>query len=136
MRFGSGGLLVRGAEILLARRSDDRALHPGVWDMPGGHRQGSETSAETLVRELGEEIGITPRDFEEIAVLPESRPDAYGEAEYHVFLVTAWDGGEPRMRGDEHSELRWVTLDEARGLRLAHPAYRELLSEVVRRRDP
>src|SRR3989441_118924 len=42
-----------------------------------------------------------------------------------------WDGGEPHLQGSEHSELRWVGLDRALTLPLAHPGYGELLSAVV-----
>jgi 8-oxo-dGTP diphosphatase len=130
MRIGAGGLLVRGGEVLLARRAMDRSLHPGVWDIIGGHQQGEESPADTLVRELAEEIGVTALGFEEIAVLPEPRPAEYGEARYHVFLVTAWKGGEPRRLGDEHAELRWVRPEQALALPLAHPAYAEILASL------
>jgi hypothetical protein len=36
MRICAGGLLVRGNEILLAKRSVDHAFYPGVWDVVGG----------------------------------------------------------------------------------------------------
>jgi 8-oxo-dGTP pyrophosphatase MutT (NUDIX family) len=52
-----------------------------------------------------------------------------------VFVVTAWGGGEPRLLGSEHSDLRWVNLDEALLLPLAHPAYDELFRRVLRRSD-
>jgi 8-oxo-dGTP pyrophosphatase MutT (NUDIX family) len=87
-----------------------------------------------------EEIGVTPHTFEEIAVLAEPPPAEHGEARYHIFLVTAWDGGEPRLQGSEHSELRWVGLDRALALPLAHPGYGQLFSAAlgcgdVRKRD-
>ena len=69
MRICAGGLLVRGGEILLARRSEDRRFYPGVWDIIGGHSEGDETPADTLVRELEEEAGIKASRFEQIAVL-------------------------------------------------------------------
>lgn len=133
MRICAGWLLVRGDEILLARRSSDRAFYPDVWDVLGGHCEGDEAPAEALVRELEEEIGVTPGAFEEIAVLPEARPVEHGEARYHMFLVTAWAGGEPRLRGPEHSDLRWLTLDQALALPLAHPGYGELFTTALRR---
>ena len=133
MRVCAGGLLVRQDEILLARRSEGRKFYPGVWDILGGHCEGGETPADTLVRELEEELGVKARAFEEIAVLGEPQPVEYGEAKYHVFLVTAWDGGEPRLLGAEHSELRWMKLDEALAVPLAHPEYGGLLRAVVRR---
>ncbi len=42
MRICAGGVLVRGGEVLLARRSDDRAFYPGVWDVIGGHCEPGE----------------------------------------------------------------------------------------------
>src|SRR5438309_6526282 len=123
MRNCAGGLLVRGDEILLAKRAEDRTFYPGVWDLVGGHCEGDETPAATLGRELGEEIGVRPSAFEEIAVLEEPRAAEHGQAQYHVFLVSAWDGGEPRLLGSEHSELLWLSLEKALALPLAHPGY-------------
>jgi hypothetical protein len=55
----------------------------------------------------------------------------YGEARYHIFLVTAWGGGEPHLQGSEHSELRWVRLERALALLLAHPGYGELFTTAL-----
>lgn len=130
-RTCAGGLLVRGGTILLAKRSDDRAFYPGVWDVPGGHCKESETPTQTLVRELHEELGVTAQMiFEEIAVLGEPRPTEHGDARYHMFIVRAW-AGEPQIRGSEHSELRWVRLDQARSLPLAHPQYVQLFRAAL-----
>ena len=120
MRICARGLLVRGDETLLARRSDERTFYPGVWDVVGGHCEGDETPVDTLIRELEEEVGVKACVFEEIAVLEEPRPVEHGEAQYHVFIVTAWAGGEPRLLNAEHSELRWLSLDHALALPLAH----------------
>jgi 8-oxo-dGTP diphosphatase len=130
-RICAGGLLVRDNEILLARRSADRTFYPSVWDVLGGHCEPGETPADALVRELREEIGVTPRAFDEVTVLGEPDPAAHGEASYHIFAVTAWDGGEPRLRGSEHSELRWLSLDQALALPLAHPGYGELFQAIL-----
>jgi len=126
MRICAGGLLIRGDEMLLARRSPERLFYPGVWDVIGGHCEKDEAPGDALVREVKEEIGVTPRTVKEIAVLAEPHPAEHGEARYHIFLVTSWTGGEPRLRGSEHSELRWVTVEHALALPLAHPGYGEL----------
>ena len=131
MRVCAGGLLTRGDEILLAKRSADRTFYPAVWDIVGGHCETNETPADTLVRELREEVGITARAFEEIAILGEPDPTTHGDARYHIFIVTAWDGGEPRLLGSEHSELRWLSLDQALALPLAHPGYGELFQAIL-----
>src|ERR671922_1793664 len=49
-----------GLSILLGKRSASRADYPGVWDVPGGHCEPGETPEQTLVRELQEELGVTP----------------------------------------------------------------------------
>ena len=121
--------------MLLAKRSAGRSFYPGVWDVIGGHCEGDEVPGDALVREVEEEVGVTPRTFEEIAVLAEPNPVEHGEARYHIFLVTAWGGGEPRLRGSEHSELRWVNLEGALGLPLAHPGYGELFSTALAHGD-
>jgi 8-oxo-dGTP diphosphatase len=133
MRVCAGALLVLGRQILLAKRSEDRAFYPGVWDVIGGHCEGDETPAETLVRELEEEIGVKPSALEEITVLDEPRPAEHGEARYHMFIVTAWGGGEPRLRDAEHSEVRWLDLGEALALPLAHPEYGARFRSVLGR---
>jgi len=130
MRICAGALLVRGAEILLARRSDGRAFYPGVWDVVGGHSEAGEKPGEMLARELAEELGIEPLVVEHVDVLDEPHPDTYGDARYHIFVVGAWSGV-PRLRNAEHSELRWVTLDEALTLPLAHPDYVRLFPAVL-----
>jgi hypothetical protein len=37
------------------------------------------------------------------------------------------------LRGDEHSDLEWLSLDRALRLPLAHPRYAELFRSVARR---
>ena len=131
MRVCAGGLLVRGREILLAKRASDRAFYPGVWDVIGGHCEMGEAPKDALVREVMEETGVTPSKFEEFAVLGEPDEARHGEGRYHFFIVTEWLGGEPRLLGSEHSELRWVSLDQALALPLAHPGYGELFQSAL-----
>jgi 8-oxo-dGTP diphosphatase len=132
MRICAGGLLMRGGEILLAKRSEDRTFYPGVWDVIGGHCEGNETPADALLRELAEEIGVRALVFEEIAVLREPQPAEQGEARYHMCIVTAWSG-EPRLRNAEHSALRWLDLNQALALPLAHPSYSGLFQTALGR---
>jgi 8-oxo-dGTP diphosphatase len=119
--------------MLLGKRSPERSFYPGVWDVIGGHCAEGEAPGDTLVREVKEEIGVIPCTFEEVAVLDEPRPAKHGEARYHIFIITAWVGGEPWLRGSEHSDLCWVSLDHALSLPLAHPEYSKLFRSVLER---
>lgn len=52
------GLLRRDGQLLLCHRHPARANYPNVWDLPGGHIDPDESMADSLVRELDEELGI------------------------------------------------------------------------------
>jgi 8-oxo-dGTP pyrophosphatase MutT (NUDIX family) len=89
---------------------------PDLWDAIGGHLEPGESIETALVRELNEELGVTPTAYRLIGSFPEPRPDLYGEALHHVFAVTAWSGGPPSNACDEHSQIRWFTEDQVLAL--------------------
>jgi len=114
-------LFVRGPRLLLALRSPARVNYPNCWDIVGGHLEPGETIEQALVREALEEVGVTPVDFRL------TRSILAGETTHHIFIVTAWEGGDPQMLGDEHTDMRWFTAEEADALpALALPEYREI----------
>lgn len=45
-------------QILISRRKDDKKLYPGLWECTGGSVQIGESSAQAIIREVFEEIGI------------------------------------------------------------------------------
>ena len=60
------------------------------------------------------------------------------EYEYHLYQVTEWEGTPENRLREEHSEIRWVSLEEAAKLELASAAYLPYstgLPHVVRRPD-
>jgi 8-oxo-dGTP pyrophosphatase MutT (NUDIX family) len=48
------------------RRSADRKLLPGIWDVVGGHLEPGESPEEALAREIEEETGWTLRRIESV----------------------------------------------------------------------
>ena len=67
-----GGLIVQSDRILLGHRSERRAFYPNVWDVFGGHMEPGEQPEETLVREIQEELGITPTLWTDLETIRES----------------------------------------------------------------
>ena len=67
-----------------------------------------------MIREVREEVGVTPIEFRLMATVRERQPDIYGDALHHVYAVTRWQGGDPSNVCDEHTELRWFSLSEMR----------------------
>lgn len=111
------------ARVLLGHRAPGRAFYPGVWDVPGGHCEPGETPEHALVRELKEELGVTPtawRPPEEFrAPLPESREVLV----LHLYVVTGWTGIPHNRAPDEHAAIAWFTVEDACRLPLADPGY-------------
>lgn len=106
-----GALLVRDRAVLLEFRPATAKVYPNVWDSPGGHIEPGETSEETLIRELDEELGIVPTRFQRIAVLDDVEPSTGTRYRHHVYVVTEFTG-EPAHR--EGQQIQWLPLAQLR----------------------
>jgi len=91
--------------ILLTRRTESRDM-PGLWEFPGGKREPGESSAEALVRELHEELGIEAEVGDWLMEVPQRYPDKRLRLE--VRQVAQWKG---QARGREGQALTWVAPD-------------------------
>ncbi|CAN7752455.1 NUDIX hydrolase [Bradyrhizobium sp. LjRoot220] len=112
-----GALFIRpDGKVLLGLRAPSKKAWPGHWDTIGGHVGDGESLDNALIREVREETGVTPIRFRLVAAVRERQPARYGDALHHVYAVTAWQGGDPANVCDEHTELRWFSIDEMRGL--------------------
>jgi 8-oxo-dGTP pyrophosphatase MutT (NUDIX family) len=120
-----GALVIRpDRTVLLGLRAPSKKIWPGHWDTIGGHVEEGESLDEALIREIQEEVGVTPTLFRLIATVRERQPEIYGDALHHIYAVTAWQGGEPANVCDEHSELKWFGVSEMRSLKsIVDPDY-------------
>lgn len=128
IRRGSCGVLVRDGRILLGRRSPSARSHHGQWDAIGGHREPGETDEQTMVRELREELGVTPTTYKSVAVLAEQ----FAGAQYHLrfFSVCEWDGT-PTNCSHEHVEIAWFAPAEILNLDLTSLSLVPILSKIA-----
>jgi 8-oxo-dGTP diphosphatase len=114
-----GALIVRDGMLLLGRRSAGKAVCPDTWDVIGGHVEAGESFEDALLREVEEEIGIRPLGYDK-----HSRHPLPQGGVLVLFQIVSWAGGEPRLRNDEHVELRWFPIRAAcRLTQLAAPEY-------------
>ncbi|MDQ2808518.1 MAG: NUDIX hydrolase [Chloroflexota bacterium] len=119
------------AQILLGKRTAARAFYPNVWDVPGGHCEAGESPEQTLVRELAEEIGVTPTAWHK---LDELQLTTLGQADtlvMHFYAVTRWTGTPTNRQPEEHSEIGWFGIEEACTLDLADPEYPALFRRAI-----
>lgn len=57
--IGAKAALFAGSKVLTCLRDDTPGLRwRGLWDLPGGGREGSESPEDCLLRELWEEFGL------------------------------------------------------------------------------
>lgn len=101
------GMVIRGGEILIARRPDH--LHQGgLWEFPGGKVEHGEGVQQALARELEEEVGITA-DTGAMTSLTQLEFD-YGDK---LVLLDTWlcESFTGEAHGKEGQPVEWVPLE-------------------------
>jgi 8-oxo-dGTP pyrophosphatase MutT (NUDIX family) len=124
----AGGVLYRtadtGTEIMMIFRR-------GVWDLPKGKKEETESFRECAVREVAEETGMEVGEPERH--LTDTRHEYVLDGE-HVAKTTKWysmkpvdPGADPVPQHEEEIELaRWTGISEARKM----PAYDNLIAVI------
>jgi 8-oxo-dGTP diphosphatase len=124
-------LIIHSNRILLGKRSASRAFYPNVWDVFGGHIEPGEQPDQTLVRELQEELGITPTQWMDVETILGSVPGRDDDLLAHFYCVTAWRGTPSNRQLHEHSTIQWFSYVEAVQLDLADPVYPRLFAQCL-----
>jgi 8-oxo-dGTP diphosphatase len=119
IRYTADVVCIRGGDVLLIERGCPP--HMGQLALPGGHVDPGETSRAAAARELLEEtgIGVDPYDLSLIGVYDVPGRDPRGRYVTAAYLVVVPDGITARA-GDDAAAVRWVPLDNARGLAFDH----------------
>ena len=97
---------VRGSEVLLIRKK--RGLGAGKINGPGGKLDPGETALASAIREVQEEIGVTPLEIEERGVLHFQFTDGYS---LHCAVFLARDFTGTLIETDEATP-HWFALDK------------------------
>ncbi len=110
-----GAAVLEGGKVLAARRSADMR-QPFKWEFAGGKVEDGETHAQALAREIHEELGIrvTVGDF----VAEGIDEDGDRRIMLDVYEASITEGRPVPM---EHSEIKWVGIDDLGSLDWAEP---------------
>lgn len=119
------GILKKDNKILIARKKEGKSL-AGYWEFPGGKIEDGETTQESLIRELMEEMNINIKVNEYVG---ESIYD-YGNIVISLkgYLAEILDG---EIALTDHDKYEWVTLDEIGSYKIA-PADIQLVEDLLK----
>lgn len=117
-------LIRSGDRVLLVKRA--RPPFEGYWSLPGGSVELGETVEQALHREIGEETSLQVESLRFLGYADAIEWDADGKVRLHYIMLyfEAAVRDESARPGDDASDLRWVSPDEAR---------RELVTDSVLR---
>lgn len=110
----------------MGRRSTAKKLAPGYWSPVSGQIEAGESEAQAIERECFEEVGLTVRARRKITDFDIDN----GNTRLHFWLVDIV-AGEAFLKNDEHSEIRWFTIDE---LKSTSPVFEEdiaIFEEII-----
>lgn len=97
---------IRTGRVLLQKRSK-KCTHPGTWGFFGGKSELDERPIDTLLREVSEELGVTPEFQRIIPVNKFTAPG--GKFEYNSFVITIEDEFTPTLN-EESQDFCWVEI--------------------------
>ena len=122
MTVVAAALLDAEGRVLVQRRPAGKMM-AGLWELPGGKIEPGETPESALVRELGEELGITIDAARLIPAVFASEPLAGRHLLLLLYICRDWSGT-PRALDAE--ELLWCRPETLRTLAMP-PADRPLI---------
>jgi len=122
-------------QYALITNSENRLLvlqrqHSKTWCLPGGSLNVDAEWDESLLRELYEELNLAclnPKPFR-VNILKDNH-----QVEYCVyFTVDSPDASDVRL-SDEHSDLKWIKLDDLKRLDFEDEKVREIINYYLLR---
>ncbi|MDD5750371.1 MAG: NUDIX domain-containing protein [Candidatus Pacebacteria bacterium] len=130
-------IIVKDGKFLIAQRSRDKKVFPGMWTVPGGgvelddYVNTPKTTGDcwyfaieqTLKREVFEEVGLEIDRIKYLLDLAFVRPD--GIPVITLSFWCYWRSGEVRLN-EENIDYKWVSLEEAKGYELLPGIWGEL----------
>jgi RimJ/RimL family protein N-acetyltransferase len=118
------------------RRTPERRLLPGTWDIVGGHLEAGETPQEALAREVEEETGWRLRHVEAVIADWEWEHGGVVRRELDFLVEVDGDLAAPRLEAGKHDACAWVGPDDLgllmEGRRDGDRRLRDIVAKAVR----
>lgn len=121
-----GAIVWKDGLFLSAERPEGKD-YAGWWEFPGGKIEAGESRSDALIREMQEELGITPTSFD----LWIERVFDYPEyiVEFSLFDVWEFKG---EVRSMENQQFDWFDIENMREVNFL-PVNYEILKQLQKR---
>lgn len=103
-----------GIELLVHLRSKTKDLNPNKWDTRfGGHLQAGDTLEQALVKELKEEVGITPEP-NNLTAGPTHKREKFPNNEFTSVYFYKFEGATESLsfKDGEVQEVKWMNVNK------------------------
>ena len=107
---------LENGKVVLQYRSPERYKKWSGYAFPGGHIEEGESLAESVIREVYEETGLTITDPKLVAV-KDWEPEEGGRYIVFCYKATEFTG---QLRSSEEGEVSWVKKDQLEKLDLSY----------------
>ncbi len=126
-KLAVAAVIANRGKVLIAKRKPQDMLPP-IWEFPGGRVEDPNDLEGELKREILEELGIDIKiQFLLEAYTMERNSEPYLLLNYLCFPVDK----DPEIQLSDHSEVRWVGLEELSKL-LDHPKQQGVIMKLVK----
>lgn len=119
-------LIDADGRVLIAQRPEGKAM-AGLWEFPGGKLEAPESPEQALIRELGEELGITVKE----PCLAPLTFASHAYAQFHLlmplYVCRRWEG---TVTPREGQALKWVRPSQLRDYPMP-PADEPLIAHLI-----
>ena len=115
-RFGAAGLLLTDGSRAILQHRAPWTHEGGLWGLPGGARDSSESPVEAALREAHEEAALDSRDIEATGM----SINDHGGWSYTTVVARPLAELRPHAANAESVEIRWWEMHEVAALPL-HP---------------
>ncbi|MEI6587502.1 MAG: NUDIX domain-containing protein [Candidatus Moraniibacteriota bacterium] len=103
------GIVRKGDEVLVLKRSAVDEHKPSVWETVGGGMETQNSPQEALKREIREETGLEVEVGEPFNVFTFTKDS--GEFKIGITFLCDYVSGEVKL-SEEHSEYKWIKPEE------------------------